>query len=170
MLGEAELITRCRASNRGSPLGSFLQQLEAEVSEQRADVQAILDRLQGVAGGLHGQLKQGATWLAEKLGRFKLNDTLLAYSDLSRLLELEALIAAAQGRVMLWEALEAVAESESPSQTASEGPLAGLNFGERREQSQRHLSDLRAHHRSAALQAITSEPGGDTDAGGSQHA
>jgi hypothetical protein len=46
-----------------------------------------------------------AGWIAEKLGRLKLNGRLLSYSPLSRLMELELLILGVTGKLALWRAL-----------------------------------------------------------------
>jgi hypothetical protein len=55
-------------------------------------------------------LKIGAGWLAEKLGRLKLNGRLFDYSPLSRVVEMEALIAGTMARLSLWRTLAAAAE------------------------------------------------------------
>ncbi|WP_339746601.1 hypothetical protein [uncultured Rubinisphaera sp.] len=61
---------------------------------------------------IQGQLKQGAAWLAVKIGRFKLNDSLLEYSDLSLVVELEAMLAVAQERIGLWVTLNSLTFTE----------------------------------------------------------
>ena len=43
--------------------------------------------------------------MSEKLGRLKLNGSLISYSPLSRLEELELLVLAIEGKVLLWRAL-----------------------------------------------------------------
>ena len=50
--------------------------------------------------------KPGAAWMAEKLGRFKLNGRLRGYSPLSRLVELEFLCIGVEGKARMWSALE----------------------------------------------------------------
>lgn len=90
VVGELELVRRCRQSNRHSPLGEFLERLHVEVKAQRSVIMDVLHRI----GGKESMLKGGGAWLAEKMGRFKLNGTLLTYSSLSRVLELETLAAA----------------------------------------------------------------------------
>jgi len=131
MVAEVELIGRCLRSNHASPLGEFLQQLETEVSAQRSMVQDIFQRIGGKEG-IESTAKQSAAWLAEKLGRLKLNGSFLSYSSLSRVVELETLSVAAQGRVGLWDNLEAVASEDQRCE--------GIPFSTIREQSQRHLN------------------------------
>lgn len=142
MVGEVELAARCRSSNRGTPLGDFLQRLEVEVAAQQSIVGDVIHRL----GGCESMVKKGAAWFAEKLGRFKLNDALLSYSDLSRVIELEALAAAAQERVALWDTLDSVAGADER--------LAGISFSFFCDQSRTHLDELWQRKRYAASQAF----------------
>lgn len=51
------------------------------------------------------RVKPAGAWLAEKLGRLKLNGRLHGYSPLSRVVELEGLCAGVAGKRMLWRAL-----------------------------------------------------------------
>lgn len=44
IVGEIELAGRCQRSNRATPLGDFLHQLENEVSAQKAIVSDVLHR------------------------------------------------------------------------------------------------------------------------------
>ena len=145
MVGELELIRRCQQSNRLDPLGEFLERLYVEVQTQRSIVKDVLHRL----GGKDSMFKGGGAWLAEKLGRLKLNGTLLSYSSLSRLLELETLAAAALERIAVWDNLEAIARTDSR--------LAGITFDFFRQQSQGHLDELAARRRNAATQAFAIE-------------
>jgi len=142
MLGEAELAQRCLRSNEQTALGEFLGRLHVEVQGQRAIVKDVLQRL----GGRESLLKDSGAWVAEKLGRLKLNDTLLTYSSLSRLIELEGLSAAACARVMLWDNLVAMAERDSR--------LEGISCSFFRQQSQQHLDELDTHRRRAASEAF----------------
>ena len=142
LVAETQLAARCRRSNRATPLGEFLDQLHTELSAQQSVVRDVLRRL----GSSESSLKQGAAWFAEKLGRFKLNDTLLRYSKLSRVLELEALAATGSERLALWDNLEAVASKDER--------LKGITFAFFRDQSRRHLEQLDRHRRYAAVQAF----------------
>jgi hypothetical protein len=57
-------------------------------------------------------VKTAAAWAGEKLGRLKLNGQLTGYSPLSRLLELEALVAGLEGKRSLWSALARVRDAD----------------------------------------------------------
>ena len=148
MVAEVELIGRCWWSNRNQPLGEFLQTLENEVKAQKSIVQDMLHRI-GSKNTIESRLKNGAAWFAEKLGRLKLNDSLLTYSDLSRVIELETLSAAAHERIALWDNLDSVA-GDDPR-------LEGITFPFFRDQSQQHLDKLNTHRREAATQAFVGD-------------
>ena len=147
MVAEVELIGRCWWNNRGTPLGEFLQKIENEVKAEKSIVNDVIHRMGGKRT-MDGRLKQSAAWFAEKLGRFKLNDSLLTYSDLSRLIELETLAAAAQERIALWDNLESVAGNDAR--------LEGITFSFFRDQSRQHLDELNTRRRFAAAGAFLS--------------
>ena len=149
MIGESELCSRCFTSNQEGELGEFLRRLENEVKAQHSIVKDVLNRI-GAKEGLDSRVKQGAAWVAEKLGRFKRNDSLLTYSDLSRVVELETLAAAAGERVALWDNLDAIASLDER--------LDGITFAFFRDQSLRHLEQLNQYRRTAASEAFLSSP------------
>ena len=145
MVGEIQLIRRCRRSNRGTPLGDFLLQLENDVEAQKS----IANDIHHCFGGklnVEGKAKQIAAWLAEKFGRLKLNDSFLRYSELSRVVELETLAAAAQERIAVWDNFDALASRDAR--------FEGVTFSFFREQSRQHLEELDTRRRFAAAEAF----------------
>ncbi|MEO7198022.1 MAG: hypothetical protein ABIZ50_06075 [Solirubrobacterales bacterium] len=98
-----ELVQRARDSNEGNEYGEELSRLAEEISEDRDALLQILEELEirrdlfKVTGG----------WIAEKLGRLKLNGSLLEYSPLSRLIEIEGLYLGVTGKLALWTNLKA---------------------------------------------------------------
>jgi hypothetical protein len=142
MFGELELVRRCRHSNRNIPLSEFLERMHVEVKAQRSVVKDVMHRI----GGRESLIKGSGAWLAEKLGRFKLNGTVLTYSSLSRVLELETLAAAALERIAVWDNLDAIA--------AADERLAGISFGFFRQQSREHLDELNTRRKHAAVEAL----------------
>ena len=86
-------------------------------------------------------LKVGAGWLAEKLGRLKLNGRLLEYSPLSRVIELEGLIAGVNAKVALWRTLAAAA--------ADEPRIAEIDFVQLIARGEEQLEGLKQHHADA---------------------
>jgi hypothetical protein len=98
-----ELARRLRASNRDDDaLAEPLIDVCAEVEADRETLRRLMRQL----GVRRDPLKPAAAWLAEKLGRLKLNGRLTGYSPLSRLVELEMLSIGIAGKMQLWEVLE----------------------------------------------------------------
>ncbi|HEX9235600.1 MAG TPA: hypothetical protein VF972_04925 [Actinomycetota bacterium] len=137
-----ELARRCLGNNRQTPLGMYLSSL---IGELEADRRA-LEELMRAVGARRDPLKQAAGWLAEKVGRFKLNGRLIGYSDLSRLEELEALCLAVEGKRALWRSL-AMAGSSNPH-------LAGFDLGQLERRARTQRSHLEGHRRAAARVAL----------------
>jgi hypothetical protein len=90
--------------NDGSELGAFLDALHVEIAEDRDTLVALMRAL----GIEPARSKVGAGWVAEKLGRLKLNGQLTGYSPLSRLLELEGLASGINAKLALWLSLAQV--------------------------------------------------------------
>lgn len=111
MTGEIELIGRSHASNQDEPVGFYLNTLKAAVQKQRDKLSEIAQCL-APGATLAGNAKNMIAWLGEKMGRFKMNGTLLTYSPLSRLVELEALAALAEERRCLWSVLTAMQQTD----------------------------------------------------------
>src|SRR5690606_24449184 len=100
------VMKRCARSNEGTPLAATLRGIVAEVEGERRVILGVLHDL----GGRLNPVKQAGAWVAEKLGRGKLNGSLVSYSDLSRLEEVEGLLLGVRGRLALLQALQLVAE------------------------------------------------------------
>ena len=97
--GGVDFMRRVAESNSNNPLGDELHQMSEELEEERDTLSDLLDRLEVDPS----QLKMAGAWLAEKAGRFKFNGEFTRYSPLSRVLELEFLMAAVQARKGLWK-------------------------------------------------------------------
>jgi hypothetical protein len=135
--GGAELARRAAGSNHGTEFGDFLENFAAQVEADRAQLEDVMARL----NVSRDQLKVGAGWLAEKIGRLKLNGRLFEYSPLSRVVEIEALIAGVNGKLALWRAL-AVAAPEEPR-------IADIDFVHLIGRAEEQLAGLWAHHSGA---------------------
>jgi len=107
----AELVRRARDSNEGNAYGAALERLATEIEEDRESLLQVLDELE-VSRDL---LKVSGGWIAEKLGRLKLNGSLLEYSPLSRLVEIEGLYLGVTGKLALWTNLKASRADEITS-------------------------------------------------------
>src|SRR4051794_27409693 len=95
-----DLARRAAGSNQGTEFGDFLTDLAGQIEADRAQLEDVMARLDVKPD----PLKIGGAWLAEKVGRLKLNGRLLSYSPLSRVVEIEALIAGVHGKRALWRA------------------------------------------------------------------
>ncbi|HMI82094.1 MAG TPA: hypothetical protein VK480_09935 [Solirubrobacterales bacterium] len=137
------LARRLRSSNRGdAEMGEPLARICAEIEADRETLLELMDRLE--IG--RDPVKPVLAWVAERLGRLKLNGQLRGYSPLSRVLELEVLSSGIGGKMQLWNALE---------QRFGEG-LDGFDFhalAARADDQGRRVEDL---HLAAAKRALGS--------------
>jgi cell division protein FtsB len=100
--GGVELARRLRASNRDDAVfGETLSRVCAEIEADRTVLEQVIEGL----GYSRSKVKPAAAWVAEKLGRLKLNGQLRGYSPLSRLIELEGLLIGITGKIGLWQTL-----------------------------------------------------------------
>ena len=136
------LARRCLRRNAGSALGDALRDLVREIEEDAQTLDAIATRL----AVRPAPVKQLLGRAAELVGRAKLNGRLTGYSPLSRLLELEALIAGIEAKRQLWLSLEA-------SQARS--MLAEFNLGGLTKRAVDQQNRLRPHHQAAAAEALS---------------
>lgn len=105
-----ELARRVYAGNRGEKaFGEPLGRICKEIEEDRAALEQAIDRL----GLSRSRVKPAGAWVAEKLGRLKLNGRLRGYSPLSRLLELEGLMIGITAKMALWRTLDSLEDAES---------------------------------------------------------
>jgi hypothetical protein len=140
-----ELARRAAKSNQDTELGDFLRDLAAQIEADRAVLEDVMARLDVT----RDQLKIGAGWLAEKLGRLKLNGRLLEYSPLSRVVELEGLIAGVNGKRALWKVLAAAAPSEPR--------IADIDVSHMIARAEEQLAGLESHHSRAAELMLEAE-------------
>jgi hypothetical protein len=141
-----DLARRAAGANQGTELGDFLDWFAGEAEADRAQLEDVMHRLEVS----RDPLKVGAGWLAEKLGRLKLNGRLLEYSPLSRVVELEALIAGTMARLSLWRTL-AVAGADEPR-------LSDIDFVAFVERAGEQLNGLIRHH-GGAIDAMLATAG-----------
>ena len=108
IVAEREVVRRMLRSNRGTALGVHLAGLLRQLEVDQASLREVMDRVGARVDGL----KVAAGWLAEKVARLKLNGRLIGYSDLSRLVEIQGLIVAAEFRHLLWSMLALIAPTD----------------------------------------------------------
>ena len=144
--GGLELAKRARGSNVGNEYGEVLAELAEEIGDDR---DALIDLMEQLGIG-RDRVKVAAGWIGEKAGRLKPNGSLLSYSPLSRLIELEGLTIGVTGKLSLWENLR-----------ASIGDRVGdVDFVELAERARSQRARLDALRASAAAEAFA----GDEDA------
>jgi hypothetical protein len=130
-----------RASNsEESELGVPLAELCKEIEADRETLARLMDEL----GIRRSMVKQAAAWMAEKLGRLKLNGQLTGYSPLSRLVEIELLVLGITGKMQMWRALERTLGSSQN----------GFDFGRLGERAIRQRDRAEDLHTIAAGEAL----------------
>ncbi|MGC4001297.1 MAG: hypothetical protein QM767_29110 [Anaeromyxobacter sp.] len=146
-LGGLRLARRTQNENRGTPLATYLASIIPELEADRA----VLKEVASALGGGRSLLKETALAAGELVGRLKPNGRLLGYSPLSRVWELEALVAGSEARAAAWRALD-MARAREPR-------LSGFSFGPLEERARRHAADLDRHRLRAAEVAFTPDHG-----------
>jgi hypothetical protein len=141
-----ELVRRAAGSNRGNAFGRFLEDLRREIEHDREALEGLMERL-GVG---RDRVKVATAWVAEKGGRLKLNGSLVGYSPLSRMVELEGLTTGVQGKLSLWQVLQE-ASGEDPE-------LARFDYARFIERAEQQLEGLEAQRRRASRVAFAGAP------------
>lgn len=137
------LAQRCRAENRGDgDLARFLDRLVSELRQDRT----LLTEVAHALGTRRDVVKEVAAVAGELVGRLKPNGRILTYSALSRVWELEALMAGTLSRRTLWQTLARLQPREPR--------LQGFGFDALAERAAAQRDALEAHHHRAADQAF----------------
>jgi hypothetical protein len=129
-----ELFRRSAKAQADPARRAALTRLAGQVAEDRESLKTLMTAL-GVSLDLPRVV---VGWVGEKVGRFKLNGTLLRRSPLSDLLELEGMRLGVVGKACLWRTLQRLATSNSR--------LDGYDFEQlllRAEAQQAELEELR---------------------------
>jgi hypothetical protein len=145
-LAGLRLAKRCERENRGNELGLFLARLVPELEEDRA----VLMNVAHALGGARSRVKEVLAATGELVARLKLNGRILGYSELSRVWELEGLMAGTQSRRSLWRIL---------GKFGSKDPrLAGFEFEQFEERARGHQEELERWHLKSGRQAFAPAP------------
>ena len=142
-----ELAKRCLGNNKNSDLGGFIETLVPLFEKERTKLREMISSL----GGHESPLKMFGGWAFEKVTRLKPNNSLLRYSDLARLIELEALLAGMQAQMGMWTALEA-GRSDDPR-------IGSVDFAAMRLEIAAAFSELARHHLEASNKALGPDKG-----------
>lgn len=95
-------------SHRGTDLAAAMEPISNEITEDRAILIEIMERLDIPVR--HYKIYAGR--VAERAGRLKSNGRLVRRSPLSPLLELEALRVGVEGKAAVWQTLRDLADDE----------------------------------------------------------
>lgn len=149
--GGRGLARRCQSANRGTPLGDYLIEFLDELDQDAELVERLCDSFEV----RNDWPKRWAVRIGHHLGALKMNGQLLGYSPLSRVLELEALIAAVNAKGQLWATL---LDDELRARIAA-ADADDIAAAERRAEGQ--AERLADHHRLAVREAFVDpgEPG-----------
>ncbi len=104
-----QLARRASQSQLDATRREALGHLCTEVEQDRGSLLAAMGRLDVKVA----QHRVAAGWLAERVGRLKLNGTLLRRSPLSDLMEMEALRLGVEGKACLWRSLRMLAGTDT---------------------------------------------------------
>jgi hypothetical protein len=105
-----ELARRMSAGSRPEELRAFAAEVGLVTDDDRSCLEAFLGRLDSAPS----QARRGAVWLAEKLGRFKLNGRVLRSSPLSAVTELEACRLLLESNRALWAGIRDLGPEDAP--------------------------------------------------------
>lgn len=135
---------RLSESNDGTELGSTAAEIAAEIEDEGRRLDMLFDHF-----GLHqNRLKQTAALVGERLGRFKMNGRLTSYSPLSRLWEVEALMAGVDAKRSMWLSLRTA---------TGEDRIGDVDLVELTERADSQRARLFGHHQTAAREALASD-------------
>lgn len=135
------LARRCQGSNAGTPLGDELSTIVEDIS---ADAR-VLEEIAWQLGTRPSRVEQAAAVVGERVSRLKLNGRLRGYSPLSRVIELESLMAGIDAKRSLWQSLIA----------SSIGSLARFDLAQLVERATDQRRRLDPHHTQAASLALS---------------
>jgi hypothetical protein len=145
-LGGVRLAKRSLSENRGNPFGEFLARVLPELEEDRR----VLKDVARVLGRAPSLLKEAAVVAGEYAGRLKLNGRLTGYSDLSRIWELEGIMAGTESRRGLWKLLSKAQRRDAR--------LKAFDFDRLEERAHRHREELDRWRIRAAEVAFGGKP------------
>jgi hypothetical protein len=143
-VGWRELARRSQGANDGTPLGEALKRVATAIAEDVETFEAIMGRL----GVERSRVKPVLATAAERVGRLKLNGSLLGYSPLSRFAELDLLVAGIVGKKILWENLADVAGLRTR--------LSDIDFDALIERAESQRAELEPFRRKAGREAFES--------------
>ena len=139
-----ELAEKLRDNNQGTELGRVMVALHHDITQDRDALEELMRRLELE----RHPVKEAAGWMLEKVSRLRLNPALTGSTELTRMLETEALSLGIEGKLALWLALKAAADAGDPR-------LAGNDFDRLIERARGQRRTLEAHRLAAAVASFS---------------
>ncbi|HZA18480.1 MAG TPA: hypothetical protein VE645_16585 [Pseudonocardiaceae bacterium] len=141
--GGSELANKISSEYAGTQFGPFLAELARDIDQDKATLEELMERL----GIQQSVIKRGASWIAEKISRLKLSETMTGDQDLKRFLEFETLSLGVEGKLALWRALIEIRDSHAV--------LAATNLARLVERAEGQRANLEDHRLQVANAALT---------------
>ena len=138
-----ELASKLRDNNQGTELGRAMVALHHDISEDRDTLESLLGQLEL---NRHA-VKEAAGWMLEKVSRLRLNPALTGSTELTQLMETEALSLGIEGKLAMWLALKEAA--------AADPRLAGTDYDRLIERARGQRGALEPHRLAAAAAALS---------------
>jgi hypothetical protein len=138
-----ELAGKLRDNNQGTELGKVMVALHHDISEDRETLEALMGQLDVE----RHPVKEAAGWLLEKVSRLRLNPALTGSTELTRLLETEALSLGIEGKLAMWLALREAA--------AADPRLAGTDYDRLIERARGQRRSLEPHRLAAGVASFS---------------
>ena len=145
-----DLAQKIASDNEGTPFGSFMAGVAAEIDEDRTTLENIIDAL----GIDRHPVKKAGSWVAEKLSRVRFTPGATGSGELSRLMEMETLSMGIKGKLCLWQALGEL------SRTDPDPVLAAFDFDLLAKRAHDQIDGIEPHRRAAATRAFVAEDDG----------
>jgi hypothetical protein len=105
----SSLANRLAAENEGTQWYADIRRVADAIDEDQRTLRRLRETYAGGGFSVKRALAQGA----ERVGRLKLNGSLIGYTPLARVLELEALIAGVKSKRLLWRSLRRTDAAQS---------------------------------------------------------
>ena len=136
-----DVAERSAKSNRDSPLGARLVGLRRDLVSQRETLERVMGRLRL----RRSRPKVALARFGQRIGRLKLNGRLTSYSPLSRLFELESLLAGLEANRAVMESLRLLDDPR----------LHGFDFGALARAAEEQHDELERFRREAVATALS---------------
>jgi hypothetical protein len=138
-----ELAEKLRDNNQGTELGKDMVALHRDIAQDRETLEELMRHLDLE----RHPVKEAAGWMLERLSRLRLNPALTGSTELTRLLETEALGLGIEGKLSMWLSLKEAA--------ASDPRLAATDYDRLIERARNQRRTLEPHRLAAAVASFT---------------